>query len=206
MAWECMRGDGLSGGGHSLLHVTGQTSIAFSDNIRVVAVAVRVTALAERRRPRRRGREVVMVIVTAYADPAILPQLLVTRSEEHPVGDANAEVIVAQGAGRNRGWHHDGTAGVGADRHLLVLRQVARAAGSVVQRPVESRMAAAPMTLPTCDSLAAVRPTRMSRGHLGVAGVAGCLAGFLRGFDRLGPPRGGSEEGMAADDRGAGYQ
>jgi len=54
VARECVRGDRLSDDGHSLLHVTNETSIA-GDNRWVVAVAVRVTAIAEGRRPRCRS-------------------------------------------------------------------------------------------------------------------------------------------------------
>jgi len=147
-----------------------------------------------------------MVVVTAYAQPAILPQLLATRSEEHPVGAANAEAIISQGAGRNRSGHDDGTTGVGADGDLLVLREVTRAAGSVVQGLVKNGMAATAMTLPTCDSPAAVRPSCMPGGHLRVAGIAGCWAGRLPGFARLVPPRGGFEGGLAAGGQGADCQ
>src|SRR5262249_24328284 len=97
--------------------------------------------------------------------------------EEDPVGGANAEAILAQGAGRNRGRYHDGTAGVGAEGNLLVLREMARAAGSVVHGLVKNGMTAATMALSTCDPLAAVRSTRMAGGHLRMAGGAGRLGG-----------------------------
>src|SRR5215470_11723492 len=116
-----------------------------------------------------------MVIVTACAQPAILPQLPVARGEEDPVGDANAEALFAQGAGRNRGRYHDGTADVGTEGNLLVLREMARAAGSVVHGLVKNGMTAAAMALSTCDPLPAVRSTRVAGGHLSMAGVAGGL-------------------------------
>src|SRR5215469_8135108 len=100
-----------------------------------------------------------MVVVTGEAQSALPIQMPVARSEERPAGDVDTEVIDAQTAGRNRSRHHAGTAGVGADGDLLVLRKVTRAAGSVVHGLVKDGMATAAMTLPTCDPLASVRPT-----------------------------------------------
>src|SRR5262245_36104550 len=111
--------------------------------------------------------------MASCTQPTVLRRLLLACSEERVSGDPHAESIVTQDVGRDLGWHHDGMAGVVAPGDLLILREVTGAAGPVVQRLLEMRMAATTMTLPTCDSFATVWPAQMPGDHVGVADLAG---------------------------------
>src|SRR5262245_62088586 len=63
-AWERVRGHPLPVDGLSLLHVTDQTSVVIGGDGWVVAVAVRMTALTERGRSRRRSGQAMLFVMT----------------------------------------------------------------------------------------------------------------------------------------------